>query len=29
MPHQETLTVIAEVVPGQLAPLQQLLGRIR
>jgi hypothetical protein len=29
MPHQETLTVIAEVVPGQLAPLQLLLGRIR
>jgi hypothetical protein len=29
MPHQEALTVIAEIVPGQLAPLQQLLGRIR
>ena len=28
MPHQETVTVIAEVPAGQFAPLQQLLGRI-
>jgi hypothetical protein len=29
MPHQETLTVIAEIRAGQVAPLKQLLGNIR